>query len=555
MLGIIRRSNPPAKTAKYLAILVFAGLLLHVPFLNQAFHIDDVQYLDIAANAFHNPLFPLDMPTAFEGRRMDMWGHTHPPLNAYVIAGLLLLHGRQPSEIYLHGAYLLFPVLASIAFYFLARRFVSHPLAAALLLATNPTLMVNAHTLMTDVPLLALWLSAAAMFIGAIDDARPRLLYASVLPLTAACFYAYQAVAILPLLAFHALRKKQLGWREAGLLSVPLLLLAAWQLSGYLHRGTIYASTMYGYISTRGLLLGTVKFKIALATLTYLGGVVFVFPFALWKTAGKWKGLAGGAVCAALVMVLFRDLHTYTAMERAFVGVCFAAGVTVLVWIARRGLKSASGWNWRTDQVFLALWFFGSLSICVFGFFSASARYVLPALPPLILLAIGADDLRRQFSRVFYGSFVALQVLLGLALSISDYEFAETGRREAQDFRAKYLSESPRPRFLFSAEWGLRHYLQSMGGEMIVEDTVGRPGDLVVVSRLSLGRIFDNELGRSLEVVEKRTYTVRSPVRLLAEHSRAGFWSDGWGLAPFTFSRDPLDEFTVYRVKRKQTTQ
>jgi hypothetical protein len=43
-------------------------------------------------------------------------------------------------------------------------------------------------------------------------------------------------------------------------------------------------------------------------------------------------------------------------------------------------------------------------------------------------------------------------------------------------------------------------------------------------------------------------YRIRSPIRLLDEQSHAGFWSDGWGVLPFWFSRDNLDELTIYRV-------
>ena len=83
----------------------------------------------------------------------------------------------------------------------------------------------------------------------------------------------------------------------------------------------------------------------------------------------------------------------------------------------------------------------------------------------------------------------------------------------------------------------------------MADDSMGRPGELLVKSQLALGVIFDNQLGRSLKPVEKLTYRIRSPLRLLAPNSHAGFWSDGWGVLPFSFSLEPLDEFSIYRVK------
>ena len=145
-----QNSSTGSRTARDLAVLVSLTILLHAPFVGQAFHLDDVQYLDVALNVPHNPLFPMDLPSVFEGQHLTLWGHTHPPLNAYLIAGLVFLHGGAPSEVFLHSVFLFFPILLTISFYFLARRFAADPLMASALFATNPTLMISAHTLMTE---------------------------------------------------------------------------------------------------------------------------------------------------------------------------------------------------------------------------------------------------------------------------------------------------------------------------------------------------------------------------------------------------------------------
>src|SRR5262245_51217063 len=172
-LSSVRRST------RDIAVLVVLTAALHLPFIGQAYHLDDDQYLDIAENVYRNPWFPLDMPAVFEGQHLNFWGHTHPPLNGYVIAGVLLLRNRTPSEVFLHACFIAFSILATLSFYFLARRFTPHPFVAAAILAVNPTLMVCAHTLMTDVPLLALWLCACVLFISGFDQNRPSLMYIS----------------------------------------------------------------------------------------------------------------------------------------------------------------------------------------------------------------------------------------------------------------------------------------------------------------------------------------------------------------------------------------
>ncbi len=535
------RTRP--QVGRDLGILIALTIALHAPFIGEAFHLDDAQYLDVALNVPRNPLFPMDLPSVFEGHHLDLWGHTHPPLNAYLIAGLVYLTGGSPSEVFLHTSFLLFPLLLAVSFYFLARRFSVEPLMATVLLVTNPTLMVSAHTLMADVPLLALWVCGTLLFVRGIDEQRQSLIYASMLPVTGACFFAYQGLALLPLLAFYAFARSKLGWREVQVLSVPIVLMAVWQISGYMHRGVTYASTMFGYLGVRGLWLGSTKIRTAIVSLTYLGGTILPFPFIFGKLGTRSKAALTWSGLAVAFAIAYQKLSGYALLEEMFFIGCLAGGLAAAAWVMRRGLESWSLQGWGADDLFLSLWFLGMLIACSAAFFSGSARYLLPALPALLLLVM--RFVKR--ATLFYGSLLAVQIILGLALAYSDYEFAGLGRQEASDFQSRYLATSQR--FLFSAEWGWRYYLGRMGGEIMADDTTGRPGELFVKSSLALGQVFDNQFGRSLELLERRTYGIRSPVRLLDPHTHAGFWSDGWGVLPFWFSRESLDEFSIYRVK------
>jgi hypothetical protein len=276
--------------------------------------------------------------------------------------------------------------------------------------------------------------------------------------------------------------------------------------------------------------------------LTYLGGAIMFFPFIFWKIGHRSKGWLTWAALGVAAAVAFQRLTDYSLPEKLFFTGCFAGGLVVAAWVIGRGIESWSHQGWAADDLFLSLWFVGMLIGCVFAFFSGSARYLLPACPALLLVMM------RFVKRapVFYTSLLMLQVVLGAALAQSDYEFAGLGRREARDFSSKYLAK-PQP-FIFSAEWGWRYYLGSMGGEIMADDTVGHPGEFLVKSRLAIGRLLDNELGRSLKPIEQITYRIRSPLRVLDPNTHAGFWSDGWGVLPFWFSREPLDEFSIYRV-------
>ena len=55
-------------------------------------------------------------------------------------------------------AFLLFPLAIAFAMFAIARRYTEHPLMASLTLTFLPAVYVVSHTLMTDVPQLALWI-------------------------------------------------------------------------------------------------------------------------------------------------------------------------------------------------------------------------------------------------------------------------------------------------------------------------------------------------------------------------------------------------------------
>jgi len=542
------QGRPTRRTARDLALLIALTLGIHAPFIHQAFHVDDVQYLDVASNVFRNPLFPLDLQSVFEGKHLTLWAHSHPPLNSYVIAGLLLLNNRAASETFLHTAFLFFPTVITVAFYFLARRFVARPFVATALLATNPILIVCAHTLMTDIPLLAMWLCATTLFVIGISQTRNWMVYLAAMPLTAACFYAYQGFALILLLAFYAMAKRRLGFRETLVLCAPVLFIAAWQLSGYMHRGTMYASAMFEELGRRGWGRAVLKIKAGSSTLAYLGGIAVPFPFIFWRTRGSWKGSLIWLSLAVGVLGAYALPDEYSWPQRAFFAGCFGGGVALVIWTVGPLLTGASQNRLASDDLFLWVWFAGMLITCVTVFLGGVARYLLPAYPALILLFARSDEQTGNSpNRAFYGSLLAVQLVLGLGLAQADYQFAATGRREAYDFQRDYLRNN-QP-FLFSGEWGFRYYMTALGGKIMAEDVTGFSGELVVKSRLSLGRPF--EFDRSLELLEQRTYRIRSPLRLLDVHAHAGFWSDGWGVLPFWFSRETLDEISIYRVKGK----
>ena len=234
-------------------------LLIRVPFLNQAVQGDDHTYIAEAAHALVDPLHPLNFKIVFLGDEIDLRGHPHPPLNAWALAALIAIFG-EVKEVPFHAAYMLWSLIAVCAMWSLARRFSPRPLWATLLFIAVPTFVVNGNSFETDLPFLALWMSAVALYCSG------RMAFAAV-AMALAALTSYQAVFLSPILFFH---------RRSRVLLVPPLTVAAFQLFERLTTGTAPATVLTGYFATYGL--QRLAAKLANAAMLSIHACWIVFP-------------------------------------------------------------------------------------------------------------------------------------------------------------------------------------------------------------------------------------------------------------------------------------
>ena len=141
------------------------AVCLRLPFLNQAVQGDDDIYLTVAAHALVDPLHPTSTSYVFRGVEVDLRGQPHPPLDGWVLAGLIALFG-DVKEVPFHAVYIVFSLIAAAAMWSLARRFSPQPLWATLLFVAVPAFVVNGNSFETDLPFLAFWMAAVALFVG-----------------------------------------------------------------------------------------------------------------------------------------------------------------------------------------------------------------------------------------------------------------------------------------------------------------------------------------------------------------------------------------------------
>jgi len=298
-------------------------LLIRVPFLNQAIQGDDHIYLTEGAHALVDPLHPNNVKYVFLGDEVDLRGHSHPPGNAWPLAGLLAVFG-EVREVPFHAAYIGFSLIAAWAMWSLAVRFSPQPLWATLLFLAVPAFVVNGGSLEADLPFLAFWTAAVALFCAG------RLVW-SALAMAAAAMMAYQAIFLVPILAVDLWLKRR-PWRFAWPLAAPVATLAAWQIFMRSTTGAMPASTLMGYFQTYGF--QALEHKLQSALMLAIHSWFLVFP--------------------ALV-----------------------PAAAALAWRKRR----------EPDTLFLLAWIGLFYAGAVVVFFAGSARYLLPLAAPVALLA------------------------------------------------------------------------------------------------------------------------------------------------------------------------
>jgi hypothetical protein len=511
--------------SRHLAVLAAFVLLLHLPFLARPFHNDETNYLDMAANVFDHPLTPLNFTYVFQGLRVDMAGHPHPPLVVYILAALWSLRGLATPRFF-HAAYLIFPLTIAWAAYFIAKHFLEGPTDAGkkpsgisaalwvgLLVSAAPAVQVAANSVETDTPALAFLLAGTALFLA-------RRFIPAAIFFTLAGFTALQTLpVILIVLAGYALRREKPPRMAMVAAAAPFVVLGLWQLSQLMLIGRLPAGKLAGYMLFPAFSTLQAKLGSALVLLGHLGATIVVAPFRLsWrKYFYPW-----------LLLVPWAWPHLYPAWERTLLVLFLMLGLETALWIASQ----------MKEQPLLSWWCLGYFVFAVAAFFAGSARYLMPLAAPLAILFVRQNQQRswRLWTTLLIGA------VLGLNMAFADYELA------------RVYSELPPPPgqdFLVNGEWGFRYAMTRRGGQPIEPTSAARPGEWIVKSEL-IGADFRSPAESVAVNMMSSDLTMRTPFRVIdygkPGYSHPGFESSGFGLLPFSFSDKPIDHITYWLV-------
>lgn len=541
--------------------LLLLVLLLTLPFLNQAFHLDDQEFISFARVQQDDPLQFYLEDHDYMGIHFDVFRTTHPPVLSSLLATAMTV-GDTESEYALHGVYLIFPIIAAFGMLSLSRRFTGMPLFASILLVTSMGFLVMSHNLRGDVPSVAMWLAATAVFIKGVDGNQRNLVLLSGALTFLAVMTSYQCLSLIPLMLLYLVLKKRLSLLNVtpAIATIVLFLgytFLVWQSSGGLPN---FSYDVLGI----GLDYNLSSFHVkAFAAIAFIGGTV-IFPASLFLMLEKkkldWIVIMLGFVGITLAAILTSLLSG--SYMKIFTGVVFVALFTsglVIAYIALKYLLAGVvRWKKRTyvsaDRLFLSVWFWVVVSYNLVFMPSISVRHLLPLFPPVILLFVQRAEsvLQGKTNRLIVVSL--LTVLLGMTLSvpaaIADYILAGSYRTAAEEFSDEYGDIADN--VYFQGEFGFRYYMEKNGFTMLGPSQTVTEGDIIIRSESSsiVGAgdhdLFPEPTAEYVKLLSEEQVDNSFPVLIRTPWTDTGFYSHRMGLLPITVSSSHIDIYSVY---------
>jgi tetratricopeptide (TPR) repeat protein/hypothetical membrane protein len=533
--------------------LAVLTVLLLAPFLGKAIHIDDTLFVWTAKHILKHPFDPYGFRVFWYGSSMPMHEVTkNPPLAAYYAALTGVWSGW--SEFHLHLAFLLPPVIVVLGVYRLARSLCDSPALAAVLMLGAPGFLVSSTSLMSDVPMLALWLVAVVLWREGLETESPLRLGASALAIAACALTKYFGACLIPLLLLYSIRKRRRGGLWGLWFLVPVCILAGYQVwtrslygHGLLSDAVTYAresQNVHPDSPPAGALVRLSPLAAVLVGLSFLGGgalPVLTFGAWLWSKRAILAGLAfsaAGAIAVALGWIdagpFPRDHQWFLAVQ---LGLFIGGGLSVLA------LAWSDFWHRRdADSVLLLTWVLGTFSFAAFVNWTVNARSVLPLIPAVAILIVRAlGSYPRRGSWILAGPLAA-SLLLSLWVTWSDTRLANSAREAAEVICGESQHQSGN--VLFQGHWGFQYYMEALGAHPMDQaqlnvssfDTVVEPSNNCNVVRCPPSLAISNYL---VAINTHQWVTTLHPDR------SAGFYSSVFGVLPFAFGPVPEETYRV----------
>jgi 4-amino-4-deoxy-L-arabinose transferase-like glycosyltransferase len=525
-----------------------------LPFAGKAFHIDDPLFVWSAQHIAEHPSKFYGFDVNWFGVTLPMWMvNLNPPMTSYFLALIGSVLGW--SETALHLCFSVWTCAFCLGCYVLSRRWCARPALAASVALFSPVTLVCATSVMSDMPMAALWVWAVVLWVRGTDERRARYLAVGMGLTSLAILAKYSAVSLVPLLLSYSFlrRTKALLLPILGSFLIPLatvLVFGAWTRHLY-DRDLLSSASDYSSVNRLIFESGLdTKWLIGLA---FLGGgfaPALFFVFQLWSRTAVWSG---AALCFALggVATVLGKLGPIELLADGAtrwgvlvqVAVLAGAGSGVVILTVRHALKRRDPVSWM-----LCAWILGTGVFAVVFNWTIATRSFLPAVPALAILLVRVleDRARAAIEEIRIWWPVVPSAALSLWIVSADFSLANSARAAAREIASSYPpGQHP---LWFEGHWGFQFYMQQAGAKAFdVKSSQAAAGDIVVLPENN-----SNVFPLSDERVESLAVIVRQPNSLLTTMDRtagAGFYAADWGPLPFAIGHVAPERYRIVRVK------
>ena len=519
------------------------------PFATKAFHIDDTFFIYAARQIYAHPADPYGCKINWYRFEADMAKVMNdPPLACYYIALAASCFGW--SEIALHLAFLVPAAAAVLGTYFLALRFCTKPLVAALATLLCPVFMVSSTTVMCDTMMLAFFVWAVVLWLRGLEGGNHFFQILSACLIAAAALTKYYAVALIPLLLVYSLlRRPRVRWRIL-YLAIPVVILLVYDAA----MGSLYAYSMFSRAGAFALLSrgreSSNLFR-GLIALCFTGGcfaTVIFYANQLWSRRGLVLGFLG----AVLMVWLFSSAKSLGNFElpgdretRRWIVLQFA--VFVVAGVGLMELAISDLWRSRdAESALLFLWTVGTFVFYWIVNWTVNGRSILPMVPAASILIVRRIEQYAEGSATsrFAWEFLPLVFagFLSAWITCADTRLADTARVAAAEIHDRYGGQNHA--VLFAGHWGFQYYMESYGFKALdITKTSFVPGDILIIPENNTN-LPDLPEGLFSEALTLRYLSSRV---LTTMHSSvgAGFYASVWGPLPFAFGAVPAEQYQV----------
>ncbi|MHB8169064.1 MAG: glycosyltransferase family 39 protein [Thermoleophilia bacterium] len=552
------------RTASSLLLITGVALAIMLPFARQAFSLDGALELDYTQYEIQHPLAQSLPNYDYFGVRFNNYFNTHPRFMSFYLSLVTRLSGGI-SELPVHLALTIFPLIGAVGMYFLGRRFRVSGLVAALLFLVSPMLMVDAHMETVDVPGVSLWISAIAVFIFAVDRRSNLLLALSTLLMVLASQTFFQGLAVLPLALAYLVINRQFRLLNFLPVAATGLLFGGYLLAIYAAYGQLprFSYRQHFNFNSTTSLLAQLR-----GNLTVLGGTL-LFPLAaLAGFAARWTSALVFAAASLMTwswsLVKF-DLGQYSFSDMLLLSIMLPVGIAVVYLMLERSLAAIFRGQTRRvrqdrDALFLGVWFFGVLGYAILRLPYPAPRYLLPALPAVILslLMVWRGIVKSHWLK-FSLALAAIAATMGLStvLSLTYRDIANNARQAAEWAHSNYANTQG---VWYNGGFGFGYYMKEYGYNLtpnVLNEFIAQtaqplrephPGDLVIYSIQNGAWVPYPSVMKRLRPEKFIDFYNRQLLAMPCAGTDKCWWNAGF--LPYTIDTqgELSDEVTVWRI-------